>query len=76
MGNIKTLHTSKSYLISGKPGMWHFSRSKGTKFLFWRFAINDPNRQITTSLTEEQVKSWVWEEIPVINFSKLEAFAE
>lgn len=76
MGNINTLNTSKSYLISGKPGLWTFSRSKGTKFFFWRFANNNPNRRITTSLTEQQVKAWVWEEIPVLDLSRLEAFAE
>ncbi|MUH00338.1 hypothetical protein F7734_51940 [Scytonema sp. UIC 10036] len=77
MRNSKALDKSKRYLISGLRGLWYFSRSKGTKYLFWRFGMDDPNRRVTTSLTEEEVRALVWEEInPVVDLSRLEAFAE
>ncbi|MUH00378.1 hypothetical protein F7734_52160 [Scytonema sp. UIC 10036] len=72
------LTKSKLYIISGKPGQWHYSYSvdeaRSKRYVFWRFAAKNPNRRVTLSLSQEQTRRDVWEQRQDIQLTNLEAF--
>jgi hypothetical protein len=74
MMDCSSLNRTKSYLISNHPGLWRYSRCRGTKYFFWRYSNEDVNRRITLSLLPDEVKYHVWEEVQPLDLSRLEAF--
>jgi hypothetical protein len=51
MFDFKTLNPQSTYRINGENGKWHYSGYnqgiRGAKYIFWRFAVKNPNRRIT-----------------------------
>ncbi len=74
MFELASLNRNKSYLISNNPGQWRYSRCSGSKYFFWKYSSEDVNRRITLSLSLDEVKYRVWEEVQSLDLSKLEAF--
>lgn len=74
MLNCKSLSRTKNYIICNHSGSWRYSRCNGTKYFFWKYSSEDVNRRITLSLSPEEVKYRVWEEVQTLDLSKLEAF--
>ena len=74
MMDCSSLNRAKNYLISNHPGSWRYTRSRGTKHYFWSFGSPDVNRRVTISLSPEEVKNQVWEEVLSLDLSRLEAF--
>jgi len=63
MMNLTCLNSTKTYLIKGESGIWHFSHEiegfKEKKYNFWRDAVNNPRRKVTINLSRIQVQKKV-----------------
>ncbi|KYC34477.1 hypothetical protein WA1_51530 [Scytonema hofmannii PCC 7110] len=70
--------STSRYTIQGERGEWKYSYStdegRGKRYVFYRFASNDPNRRVTRSLSQQQVKAKVSKIASTIDLTKFEAF--
>jgi hypothetical protein len=72
--------SNSQYTIQGERGEWRYSYStdegRGKRYVFYRFASNDPHRRVLLSLSQQQVKAKVSRVTEVIDLTKLEGFSE
>ncbi|MUG98924.1 hypothetical protein F7734_44175 [Scytonema sp. UIC 10036] len=72
--------SNAQYTIQGERGEWRYSYStdegRTKRYVFYRFCTRDPNRRVTRSLSQQQVKAKVSRVMDVINLTSLEGFSE